>query len=209
MVAAKEGIAAEDDVLRVDPIFGFGIGLVAEDVFQRDVVPMGSKRRRWNGGGVGQQIIAPFGAQGACKAHERHLNRSGAGGKDLVAGSACVAVEVDQYVDFVLDDLLNQPVWRPGAHIAKHWRFALDLLAVDRPVTRGRRVAKGLDARWVVHAENGLHPATVRDNCSSHKEEGCSQVGQRMVVEVGGDISHIQIRARRIGGLVHGGRNPR
>ena len=44
MVAAKEGIAAEDDVLRVDPIFGFGIGLVAEDVLQRDVVSMGSKR---------------------------------------------------------------------------------------------------------------------------------------------------------------------
>jgi hypothetical protein len=32
MVAAKEGVAAKDDVLRVDPILGLSIGLVAEDV---------------------------------------------------------------------------------------------------------------------------------------------------------------------------------
>lgn len=62
---------------------------------------------------------------------------------------------------------------------------------MDRVVTGRRRVTKRLDAGRIVQAENGLH-----------------QMRERMVVEIRGDVAHMQGRLRRSWWFVHGRRQP-
>lgn len=114
MVTAEKGIAGVNNVLAVDPVAIHVVVVVVLNLVRDvEIHPPWSQGGRRNRGGVGQDVITPFGPQRAGKAHKGHLDRSRSSGKDFVAGPAGVAVEIDEDVNPVRHNLLDELVDRP------------------------------------------------------------------------------------------------
>lgn len=114
VVTAEESIAAVDDVLTIDPVVVVAAAVVVNHlIFKVDVTAPRSKSLRRHCSFVCKEIITPFCAESAGKAHERHLYGSRPSCEDLIASPTSVAVQVDQDVDAIAHDLGNQSFSRP------------------------------------------------------------------------------------------------
>ena len=158
MIATEESVPAVDDILAVYPIELSATAIfIAQLVFEIDIAPPWPESGRWDRSLIREQVVAPFGAESASKAHKGHVDWRGPCGKDFIPRTASVAVEVDQDMNTVLDDSIDEFLGGPTARVVKDWCFALNLLPVDRVVACGCGVAVRFDALRVMHAEDRLH----------------------------------------------------
>jgi hypothetical protein len=130
VVTAEEGVFAEYEVLRVDPIISFNVRLVPEYILEIEIVPVRSQGRWRYGGGVREEIVAPLRPKRSGETHERHLDRRGSGGEDFVPSTPSITIQVDQDVYAVCHDLFNNSVGTPLTHVVEHRSLALDLFPV-------------------------------------------------------------------------------
>jgi hypothetical protein len=78
------------------------------------------------------------------------LYRSWASSKYLISRPTSIAVQIDKYVNLVLDDLVDKALGGPIVRIVENRCFSFDLLSMNRTVTGCSGVAEGLDASGVV-----------------------------------------------------------
>jgi hypothetical protein len=110
MVAAEECIPAKNYVLSIYPVFvRASTVLVHQSIFQSNVsTPLSQCIWRY-GSVIRKQIITPLGSKCTGKAHERHLDRRWTRSEDLVPRTSSVAIEIDEDMDAILDDLADKP----------------------------------------------------------------------------------------------------
>jgi len=85
------------------------------------------------------------------------LDWSWARGEDLIAGSARVSVQIDEDMNFIVDNLFYEVLDRPVASVVEHRRFSFDLLPIKRIIASCCCVAKSFGTARVMHPKDGLH----------------------------------------------------
>jgi hypothetical protein len=94
-------------------------------------------------------------------------------------------------MDAIFNNLVDEPLCGPAASIAEHRSFSLNLPTMLGSIATSSCVTKRLDTFRIMNAKDGLH-----------------KMRQRMVVEVGRDIAHLQVWIRWRWRLIYSRREP-
>lgn len=107
MITAEECIPCKYDVLSIHPVFLVIIVITIPClVYQIHIPSIGPQSPAGYGDFVRKQVITPLCSERAGKAHERHLHRCWTSRENLVPCAPSVAIQVDQDMDTVTDNLL-------------------------------------------------------------------------------------------------------
>jgi len=108
VVAAEERVPREDNILPIHPILlVLGVTLINQAIFNINVASPGAESLGWDCDLVCEDVVAPFGAESACKSHEGHMDRCRTGGEYFISRPASVAIEIDEDMDTIVDNLID------------------------------------------------------------------------------------------------------
>jgi hypothetical protein len=70
MITAEEGVLAENNVFRIDPVAALILVVVSEDVYWVSIATPRPQSFQRYGSLIRENVIAPFSAEGSGEAHE-------------------------------------------------------------------------------------------------------------------------------------------
>jgi hypothetical protein len=147
---------------------------------RQDVFGIVSTRLVINHNRVSDDILDIISTHRATESHKLHLYWSGTQGKDFIPAALRVSIQIDKNIDAVIEDHPSGIGKVQVGDVAEDIGASLNGSAACAAVWRSEGVAENFKDVSVVHGKDTLH-----------------EIRERMVTEIGGDISQTDPRSGR------------